>query len=140
MEIVLKPLPSTSGEQRYSILADRRPAGGITAYLSSFPVASWGIAVAPEKRRRGVAAAALCRLLSLLRDQGFTSVQVRIRSTNAASLALHRSLGFVPVEARPEEDILLLSRDLQSRETGRHPFRPGEVKPVPCGKSFPRDS
>ena len=122
MKITLKPLPSTPGEQRFSILEDRRPSGGITAYLSSFPVASWGIAIAPERRRQGIAAAALCQLLSLLRDQGFTSVKVRIRSTNAASLALHRSLGFVPEETRPEDEgILILSRDLQPRETGPRP-------------------
>ena len=45
-------------------------------------------------RRQGVARAALPRLFDLMRERGFTLARVQVAPDNAASLALHRSLGF----------------------------------------------
>ena len=73
-------------------------------------VFSYGIAVAPALRRRGVARGALSLLLDGMRGRGFTRAVVRIAPDNAASLALHASLGFLCTGE--EEGALVLERAL----------------------------
>ena len=92
--ITLHPIGKSADDLRFSILLDGRYAGGITVHSVDPPAFSYGIAVAPALRRRGVAREALSLLLTRMRERGFTRAVVRVLPGNAASLALHASLGF----------------------------------------------
>ena len=72
------------------------------------------IAVAPEYRRRGVAAQLLDEALSSVSALGVTSVFLEVRLSNDAARGLYASRGFQPVGRRrayyrePLEDALVL--------------------------------
>ena len=91
MIVTLLPL---EGGERFFIRADGGHAGGITLHSLCGTAFSYGIAIAPAKRHRGIAKAALTQLFGQMKRRGFTHVIVQIRPDNAASLALHQSLGF----------------------------------------------
>ena len=80
---------------RYFIRADGRHAGGITVHSVQGAQFSYGIAVSKAMRRRGIASAALPLLFETMKARGSTACVVQIAPDNAASLALHRKLGFV---------------------------------------------
>ena len=80
---------------RYFIRADGRHAGGITVHSVQGAQFSYGVAVSKAMRRRGIASAALPLLFENMKARGFTACVVQIAPDNAASLALHRKLGFV---------------------------------------------
>ena len=80
---------------RYFIRADGRHAGGITVHSVQGAQFSYGVAVSKAMRRRGIASAALPLLFETMKARGFTACVVQIAPDNAASLALHRKLGFV---------------------------------------------
>lgn len=80
---------------RYFIRADGKHVGGITVHSVSGTRFSYGIAVSKAMRRRGIASAALPLLFETMKSRGFTACVVQIAPDNAASLALHRKLGFV---------------------------------------------
>ena len=94
MNVTLKFIGKSAEDLRFFLLADGRHAGGITVHSIAGTAFSYVIAVAPGMRRRGVARAALPRLFDLMRGRGFTLARVQVAPDNAASLALHRSLGF----------------------------------------------
>ena len=70
-------------------------AGGITVHSVQGAQFSYGVAVSGDMRRRGVASSALMLLFETMKSRGFTACVVQIAPDNAASLALHRKLGFV---------------------------------------------
>ena len=72
-----------------------RHAGGITVHSVQGAQFSYGVAVSKAMRRRGIASAALPLLFETMKSRGFTACVVQIAPDNAASLALHRKLGFV---------------------------------------------
>lgn len=80
---------------RYFIRADGRHAGGITVHSVQGAQFSYGVAVSKAMRRRGITSAALPLLFEAMKSRGFTACVVQIAPDNAASLALHRKLGFV---------------------------------------------
>ena len=80
---------------RYFIRADGRHAGGITVHSVQGAQFSYGVAVSKAMRRRGIASAALPLLFETMKARGFTACVVQIAPDNAASLVLHRKLGFV---------------------------------------------
>lgn len=80
---------------RYFIRADGRHAGGITVHSVQGAQFSYGVAVSGDMRRHGIASAALPLLFETMKARGFTACAVQIAPDNAASLALHRKLGFV---------------------------------------------
>ena len=80
---------------RYFIRADGRHAGGITVHSVQGTRFSYGVAVSKAMRRRGIASAALPLLFETMKARGFSVCAVQIAPDNAASLALHRKLGFV---------------------------------------------
>lgn len=80
---------------RYFIRADGRHAGGITVHSVQGAQFSYGVAVSKAMRRRGIASAALPLLFETMKARGFSVCAVQIAPDNAASLALHRKLGFV---------------------------------------------
>ena len=110
MSITLQFIGKSAEDLRFFILADGRHAGGITVHSVSGTSFSYGIAVAPAMRRQGVARAALPRLFDLMRERGFTLARVQVVPDNAASLALHASLGFARTGAA--DGALVLERAL----------------------------
>ena len=94
MIVTLDFIGTSPDDWRYFIRADGRHAGGITLHSVSAPSFSYGIAVKPGMRGRHIASAALSLLFERMRREGFAQVRVQIETGNAASLALHRGLGF----------------------------------------------
>ena len=92
--VTLRHIGKSADDLRFFILSEGHHAGGITVHSVHAPRFSYGIAVAPALRRRGVARAALVLLLEEMARRGFSQAVVQVGPGNAASLALHASLGF----------------------------------------------
>ena len=92
--VTLRHIGKSADDLRFFILSEGRHAGGITVHSINPPRFSYGIAVAPALRRRGVASTALALLFEEMQRRGFSQAVVQIAPSNAASLALHASLGF----------------------------------------------
>jgi len=104
--IQLKWIGKSADDLRFFILAGGMHAGGITIHSVSGGSFSYGVAITPSMRRKGIAKAALGQLFELMRQRGFGTVQVQIAPGNAASIALHTSLGFAEI-GRDEQQITL---------------------------------
>lgn len=102
----LRFIGKSADDLRFFILFDGRHAGGITVHSVHGDSFSYGIAVAPALRRRGVAKAALPLLFETMQRRGFARAVVQIAPENAASLALHRKLGFAVAE-RTENAVVM---------------------------------
>lgn len=92
--------------------------------LIGFAVASWlsgdsggellNLAVAKAARRRGVARLLCSAVAEWLRELGVAELELEVRASNAAAIALYGALGFVEFGRRakyyqqPEEDALLM--------------------------------
>lgn len=100
--IQIQHIGKSADDLRFFILLDGRHAGGITVHSVRPPCFSYGIAVAPAMRRQGVARAALALLFEQMKGRGFSQAVVRVAPDNAASLALHASLGFEAVSRNGE--------------------------------------
>ncbi len=78
------------------------------------------LAVLPEWRRQGIAAAMLTRVLADGRTLGAASVLLEVRRSNQVALELYCRFGFVIVASRrdyyshPAEDALVLQRSLKA--------------------------
>ena len=94
MNIVLKHIGKSAEDLRLFILKDGAHAGGVTVHSVQGTCFSYGIAVTETRRRQGIAKAALPLLFDFMKRRGFDTVLVQVRPDNAASLALHTSLGF----------------------------------------------
>ena len=92
--VEIKHIGKSADDLRFFILCDEAHAGGITVHSVELSRFSYGIAIAQPQRRKGVAKAALTLLFAQMKQRGFTHALVQIAPGNAASLALHRSLGF----------------------------------------------
>lgn len=74
------------------------------------------VAVHPDRRRGGLGRTLLCHAFGEAARQGAFTMFLEVRPSNAAALALYRSLGFVLVGRRrgyyasPPEDALVLRR------------------------------
>ena len=95
--VTLRHIGKSADDLRFFILSEGYHAGGITVHSVHAPCLSYGIAVAPALRRRGVAKAALSLLFEEMAHRGFSQAVVQVAPSNAASLALHASLGFEAV-------------------------------------------
>lgn len=94
MKITLRHIGKSADDLRFFILCSGRHAGGITVHSVCGTRFSYGIAVVPAMRRRGIARAALTLLFERMQKLGFTEATVQVAPENAASLALHAHLGF----------------------------------------------
>ena len=106
MNIVLKHIGKSAEDLRFFILQSGAHAGGITVHSVQGSCFSYGVAVTETKRRQGVASAALLLLYERMKQHGFDTVFVQIRPDNAASPALHASLGFIET-ARDDHAVTL---------------------------------
>lgn len=113
--ITLQSIGKSADDLRFFILLDGAHAGGITVHSVQGTSFSYGIAVAPAMRRRGAAKAALPLLFERMAARGFTRAVVQVAPQNAASLALHRRLGFSVTHA--DEHAVTLSLALPSTRT-----------------------
>lgn len=105
--VTLRHIGKSADDLRFFILSEGRHAGGITVHSVNPPCFSYGVAVAPALRRRGVARAALSLLFEEMARRGFSQAIVQVAPDNATSLALHASLGF-EVTARDGEAVTLV--------------------------------
>ncbi|MBQ8768904.1 MAG: ribosomal protein S18-alanine N-acetyltransferase [Oscillospiraceae bacterium] len=77
------------------------------------------IAVAPDYRRQGVAAALIDALVKQLKANGNHCLTLEVRASNAAAIRLYEKLGFAPIGRRPNyyrsprEDALILRKEWQ---------------------------
>ena len=77
------------------------------------------IAVAPNYRRQGVAAALIEELVRRLKANGNRCLTLEVRTSNAAAIALYEKLGFAQIGRRPnyyrspKEDALILRKEWQ---------------------------
>ena len=113
MSIQLKHIGKSADDLRFFILLDGQHAGGITVHSVNMPQFSYGIAIAKGMRRKGIARAALPLLFERMQQLGFARAVVQIAPDNAASLALHRSLGFILTHTAGNE--LLFTLDLNKK-------------------------
>ena len=102
----------SADDLRFFIRFDGRHAGGITVHSVCGDTFSYGILVVPALRGRGIARDALGQLFALMRGRGFARAVVSIAPGNAASLALHRALGFT--ERSRHDGAVLMERRLES--------------------------
>ena len=105
--ITLRYIGKSADDLRFFIHLDGRHAGGITIHSVSGDTFSYGILVVPALRGRGVARDALHQLFALMRARGFMRAVVCVAPENAASLALHASLGF-EVVSRDREAVTMV--------------------------------
>ena len=80
--------------EMYAIVSDEKIVGTISLYQHSSEVISIGPEIFCEYRRKGFAKEAMIRACQIAREKGFKIVSQQIRTNNAASIALHCSLGF----------------------------------------------
>ena len=80
--------------EMYAIVSDEKIVGTISLYQHSSEVISIGPEIFCEYRRKGFAKEAMICACQMAKEKGFKIVSQQIRTNNAASIALHRSLGF----------------------------------------------
>lgn len=120
MNVTLQFIGKSADDLRFFILLNGAHAGGITVHSVRGASFSYGIAVAPEKRRRGVAHEALLLLFAHMHARGFTRAVVGIAPDNAASLALHRELGFIEIARDAQASPLTFALTLPPPARGAH--------------------
>ena len=80
--------------EMYAIVSDEKIVGIISLYQHSSEVVSIGPEVFCEYRRKGFAKEAMICACQIAKEKGFKIVSQQIKTNNAASIALHSSLGF----------------------------------------------
>ena len=80
--------------EMFAIISDGKIVGTISLYQHSSEVISLGPEIFCEYRRKGLAKKAVALACQIAKEKGFEMVSQQIRIDNAASIALHRSLGF----------------------------------------------
>ncbi|MGM9660296.1 MAG: ribosomal protein S18-alanine N-acetyltransferase [Faecousia sp.] len=75
------------------------------------------VAVHPDYRRQGLAAALICELVSRLKMRCSRCLKLEVRASNAPAIALYETLGFTQLGLRrnyyrnPKEDALILGKE-----------------------------
>lgn len=75
------------------------------------------IAVHPDYRRRGIAAALILELVNRLKEQGSRVLRLEVRESNTPAIALYTALGFTRLGLRrnyyrnPKENALILGKE-----------------------------
>jgi len=95
--------------------------------ITSRYVDAWhvmNVAVAPERRRQGIASALLQRLLELTKDDPLRGYTLEVRISNAGAIALYERFGFRQKGLRRgyytdnREDALIMWRDADAVDAG----------------------
>ena len=108
------------------LVAEDAETGAVLGYAGLLVVADEGyitnVAVFPEQRRRGIAAAILEVYVRFAQANGLAFLTLEVRPTNTAAIALDRRFGFEEVGRRknyydlPKEDALILTRYFQQED------------------------
>ena len=95
--------------------------GTVLGYVGSQTVLDetdmMNIAVRPECRRRGIAAALIGELVNQLRAHGSHVLRLEVRESNVPAIALYESMGFTQLGLRknyyrnPKENALILGKE-----------------------------
>lgn len=95
--------------------------GTVLGYVGSQTVLDetdmMNIAVQPECRRRGIAAALIGELVNQLRERGSHILRLEVRESNVPAIALYESMGFTKLGLRknyyrnPKENALILGKE-----------------------------
>ena len=113
---------SAQDYERMAADTTEEPPGEIAGLLAARTVAQeaelLNVAVAPDKRRRGLAAALLAEALRRLAAAGAQKVWLEVRESNHAAIAFYQRHGFAILGRRrtyyqlPPEDALILGREV----------------------------
>lgn len=95
--------------------------GTVQGYVGSQTVMDetdmMNIAVHPDCRRRGIAAALIGELVNQLREHGSHVLRLEVRESNVPAIALYESMGFTQLGLRknyyrnPKENALILGKE-----------------------------
>jgi len=80
--------------EMFAVLLDGNPVGTVSLYQHTTEAISIGPEIFQAYRRKGYAKQAMICALHIAREKGYKIVFQQIRVDNAASIALHASLGF----------------------------------------------
>ena len=113
-------LRSQLSDDRHVFLAAVAENGAVLGYVGMMFVLDEGyisnVAVAPARRRQGVADALISALMMRAEELGLAFVTLEVRAGNEPAKALYAKHGFVPVGRRknyydlPKEDAILMTR------------------------------
>ena len=95
--------------------------GIVCGYVGSHPVLDetdmMNIAVHPDFRRKGIAAALIAELVRLLKERGSRILRLEVRESNAPAISLYETMGFTQLGFRknyyrnPKENALILGKE-----------------------------
>lgn len=95
--------------------------GAVCGYVGSQTVLDetdmMNIAVNPDCRRQGIAAALISELVARLKERGSHILRLEVRVSNAPAIALYYSMGFIQLGIRknyyrnPKENALILGKE-----------------------------
>ena len=80
--------------EMFAVVNDADIVGSISLYEHSPSVASVGVEILANHRRKGYAVDAMRLLLKYAMEKGYKIIQQQIRTDNVASIRLHEKLGF----------------------------------------------
>ncbi len=80
--------------EMFAVIADDKFVGDLSLYEHSDSVVSIGLDVFSEFQRRGIGKQAVISALPICKRKGYKIVCNQVRTDNALSIALHKSLGF----------------------------------------------
>ena len=95
--------------------------GAVCGYVGSQTVLDetdmMNIAVRPDCRRKGIAAALIAELVSRLKARGSRILRLEVREANFSAIALYKAMGFTQLGLRknyyrnPKENALILGKE-----------------------------
>ena len=98
--------------------------GAVCGYVGSQTVLDetdmMNIAVHPDCRRKGIAAALITELVSRLKARGSRVLRLEVRESNFSAIALYEALGFTQLGLRknyyrnPKENALILGKEWET--------------------------
>ena len=80
--------------EMFAVVDDESLVGQVSIYEHSKNIVSLGVEIYPEYRRNGFAHSSSGLVLDYAKNRGYKIAVSQVRIDNAASLALHRKLGF----------------------------------------------
>ena len=116
----------TENDAALLLCAVQTPDGSLSGYISlqltPDDAELTGIAVRPEARRRGIAAALLAEAEEKLREKGIGRIVLEVRASNAPAIAFYETHGFRRIGVRrgfyadPREDALVMVKGKEEKE------------------------
>lgn len=80
--------------EMFAITEQETIVGYVSLYQHTESVVSCGVEIYPEYRRKGYAFCGVTKALQISKEQGYKIATAQVRTDNAASIALHKKLGF----------------------------------------------